>query len=111
MKICTKCHVEKSEESFHLRDKRTGLRRKQCKECVNAALRGDNRRYVRNKQAYIDRNHRRRAETRKALYEYMQDKACETCGYNKSIAALQFDHINPAKKRAAISQLVKDGHS
>ena len=35
LKICTKCGKPKSVDQFYWRDKSTGLRRSDCKECVN----------------------------------------------------------------------------
>jgi|ERR1035437_1256081 5-methylcytosine-specific restriction endonuclease McrA len=34
MKTCTKCGLEKDEEEFYVRDKATGQRRKDCKDCI-----------------------------------------------------------------------------
>ncbi len=39
----------------------------------------------------------------------MHGGVCFQCGYNKSLWAFHFHHINPAGKIAAVSELVKNG--
>ena len=43
---------------------------------------------------------------RKKLLILSMGGACSVCGYNKNIAALEFDHINPADKITEVSNLL-----
>ena len=45
----------------------------------------------------------RRREIKQSLVDYKGGK-CEKCGYNKSLKALQFHHLNPKDKKFAISE-------
>ena len=46
---------------------------------------------------------KRYAERRKQVDKIKLDKGCADCGYNKHPAALQFDHVDKAKKNFQIS--------
>lgn len=50
----------------------------------------------------------RRDLARKFVYDYLLTHPCVICGEDNP-AALEFDHIDPAKKRGAISRLVAAG--
>lgn len=49
----------------------------------------------------------RRRELKKMAVEYKGGKCCK-CGYNKTLSALEFHHIDPAEKDFSIS---KNGHT
>lgn len=40
---------------------------------------------------------------------YKMNKGCSRCGFNGHPVALEFNHIDPSTKIAAVSQLVKKG--
>ena len=47
----------------------------------------------------------KRRAIKKALIEYKGGKCCR-CGYNKSIRALEFHHLNPDEKDFGISKCI-----
>lgn len=115
MRTCTKCHIEKEEKDFFVRNKHSGRLHAQCKLCYK-----DNRQtyyayhYAKYKDAYLVRakirRDRIRAEFHSNMLNYMYDKACEDCG-EADIRVLELDHINPKLKSFMISQSVKLGFS
>jgi hypothetical protein len=78
IKKCTKCGIEKELKEFHFR--RTENRHNSwCKECL----------YFLQKARWKDRK-------RKAIF--LLGGKCSRCGYDKSLAALHFHHLDPSKK-------------
>jgi hypothetical protein len=80
---CRSCKTEKSEDLFFKASK-SKCYDKICKEC----------------------KHRKMMERRHALKLFaIQFKGgkCSKCGYNKSVAALEFHHIDPTKKEFSIT--------
>mgnify|MGYP001015714682 CR=1 FL=1 len=74
---CSKCKEEKSEECFYKKSK--DKFHSWCKQCL----------YLAQRERWKDRK-------RKAV-ELMGGK-CSSCGYKKSLAALDFHHLNPEIK-------------
>lgn len=64
--------------------------------------------YRQNKQQYIDRNRKRRAELKKWIRDYKSDKCCEFCGEDH-IACLDFHHKNSDTKERGVSSLIARG--
>ena len=54
---------------------------------------------------------RYKAEKRKWLNSYKSHLACELCGYNKHVAALQFHHRNSSEKERSISRMMNQNAS
>jgi hypothetical protein len=82
-KVCPHCKEEKNISEFYLRRNKKD-KSPYCKICTNI-------------QTVV----RQRAMKQKAV-EYKGGK-CNICGYDKSIAALEFHHIDPTKKDFSIS--------
>ena len=78
MKHCYKCNLDKIDTEFY-----SGTNR-YCKKCT--------RDY---------RNSQRRSHKQEAV-DYKGGK-CSICGYNKSLRALEFHHIDPKEKDFSIS--------
>ena len=53
---------------------------------------------------------RNQVSVRSWLLAYLQEHPCVDCGITDT-RVLQFDHLDPTEKRAAVSTLVSDGHS
>ena len=54
-------------------------------------------------RAYAERN-------REYVRAFLKDNPCVLCGYS-DIRALEFDHIDPMKKRFKISRIIQRGNS
>lgn len=61
----------------------------------------------RTKQGVIDRQTQRRIVAKKRIVEHCGGK-CVRCGYNKSIASLQFHHKDPSEKEFNIRDMFWD---
>ena len=86
-KICPTCKEEKEEiEGFGYHNRKTGLIRSICKDCL----------YTIQKKRWKDR--------KRKVVELFGGK-CSKCGYNKNLAALQFHHLDPTQKEYSFSQL------
>ena len=85
---------------------------RQCEICGNTfeiLEKGYTRRYCYNCSPKVDKNLTyaqnitiKRRAIKKSLVEYLGGK-CQKCGYNKSIRALEFHHLDPNKKDFGIS--------
>lgn len=88
-KTCSKCGLEKELTEFHVRNKKTGLHRNDCKLCNNAASR---RSYRENRndrltyrKAYVSNNKDKVTEARKAYYEtHKEELLCRNKEYRQA---------------------------
>lgn len=85
-KICCKCYCE-------FDTKKNGATRKYCFDCVP-----DN---------YLKDGNSLKKIIKKWSLDYKGGK-CEKCGYNKSILALEFHHLDPKEKEFSISDIKLD---
>ncbi|MBV8643879.1 MAG: hypothetical protein JO225_08175, partial [Candidatus Eremiobacteraeota bacterium] len=108
MKHCGRCHLEKSEDEFNLRDARTGRRHSICNECRRVYCRNyyyadparfNARKRVRMK-GYRERN-------RRYIKDFLRTHPCVDCGEGDPVV-LEFDHVRGVKNRE-ISILVSEG--
>lgn len=101
---CSQCGVTKPRDRFPARGRI-------CLECRRANGRSH---YRRNRAYYLAkaraRNARTKDEVRAWLLEYLSRSACADCG-NVDIRVLEFDHRDPASKRAEVSVLAENGYS
>jgi hypothetical protein len=99
------CHEEKPEDDFAFRSIATGVRQDHCRAC-HAAYRRQH--YLRNRQAYIEREVARmtgyRIENRIRTFEYLSTHACIDCG-ETDVLVLEFDHRDPTTKRSEVARL------
>jgi hypothetical protein len=72
-RICIRCDTKKSNSEFYERCDRTNKVQSYCKQC--------------NKDLVIER----KKELKRKCVEY-KGGVCESCGYNKCMAALEFHH-------------------
>lgn len=102
-KICTKCQLLKSIDSFSFRNKTKNTRRSWCKECFKILdkIRHNTEEFKNRKRKL---QHELAIRIRQFKYDYLNDKCCSDCGENR-IACLQFDHND--NKKANISNLQK----
>lgn len=69
------------------------------------------REYALHKERYSDRNRTRRAERKVWFFEtILKGKVCEKCGENCP-ACLDFHHIDPKTKTAAVSRMINEFRS
>lgn len=94
-KVCTKCGIQKSVDSFSARKDRPGLYKCYCKSCRSA----DN--VVYNRDASEDR----RANIRAFIWNYLCDHPCVDCGENDQMV-LEFDHLRD--KKHGISRMAQN---
>lgn len=111
MKTCGKCMKEKEDDCFPYKNKAKGIRNSVCKICHKEYTKTH---YLQNKSAYIDRakgnNPEYVARNRKLMFEYLESKECVDCG-EKDLVTLDFDHTDPATKKANVSRMVSSGSS
>lgn len=115
MKVCSKCQLGKPDSEFFTRDKTTGRLHAQCKKCYQlhrSSYYTDH--YRKYKSQYLLRARIRRnkvkADFHAKMLAYLSNKLCLHCGEN-DIRVLEFDHLDPSKKRFTISQGFRLGYS
>jgi hypothetical protein len=102
MKKCSNCRIEKELDQFGPGPKRKGGGRyvaSHCHECRRLLART---RYKDKGNAYWED---RRDFHRLKLFEYWQTHSCIDCGISNPVV-LEFDHRDPAQKKANISTLI-----
>jgi hypothetical protein len=109
-RICTVCKEAKDTTEFFAKDKSKGWLHSQCKSCYKTKrLSFMEEHYAKYGDAYRARARIRKAAIKKIrqeqLYEYLQGKACENCGFN-DMRALDFDHQDPKTKRFGIARAI-----
>jgi hypothetical protein len=91
------------------RDVGFGSRENICLECRRERGRAH---YAANRDYYLSKTRRRNAATtarvRSWILEYLASHPCVDCGTD-DVRVLEFDHVDPGVKRAAVSVLVANG--
>ena len=82
MKACTLCKVEKDESEFYVRNKETGLLRRECKACIKER----------------DKINRDPEANKAACSQYYNTHRAEVAQYNREQAALKKTYIAEVKK-------------
>ena len=130
-KCCSKCGLDKPLSEYH--DKKRKKQRKDgsfhywqsksahCKACHYALQKDNNDRYADYYRKYRQDNKEKISEKTKAFYirnmsewwsilsQFVELK-CSVCGYDKSSAALDFHHVNPADKESTVHKLMGQGN-
>ena len=82
--------------------------------CLDCRRKRGREHYSENRPYYLAKakkaNVRNQIFVRSWVLTYLQKHPCVDCGITDT-RVLQFDHRDPAEKRAAVSKLVADGHS
>ncbi len=115
MKKCTVCFLEKSESDFYVKAKLTGKLHSHCKGCYAQKRKlFHDAHYTKYGDAYRERARIRAANIKRLrqdkLYEYLKNKSCSICGFD-DIRTLDFDHIDPTKKRFSIARAINERYS
>lgn len=114
-KVCSVCNLEKDVKDFYFKNKDKGWLHAQCKSCYSEKRKS----FMPEHYAKYGDVYRSRARTRKAtvkkirqnqLYDYLEYKSCEQCGFS-DIRALDFDHLDPAIKKFSIARAINDCYS
>lgn len=98
-KRCTKCLMSKQPEEFKVENYETGRLHGWCKPCYKKYFAEYNKRRdrstekERSKEKYNNSIKPRRVDKKRALVALLGGK-CSLCGYCKSAAALDFDHLH-----------------
>jgi hypothetical protein len=108
---CTGCGQTKEADAFGYRNKAAGRRHRRCKTCVAGYSRTH---YVARKARYIaasrKNSHRRRRGLARLVIEYLRTHPCVDCGQDDPLV-LDFDHVDPTKRRGTVYRLVHQGLS
>lgn len=103
MKRCSRCKKEKTVDEFNFKNKATGTKQYQCKECSRIYIRLH---YERNKKYYLLKAHKRnkknRNEIKVYIWNYLTEHPCVDCKETDPIV-LEFDHLS--SKLATISNM------
>lgn len=109
MKNCSKCGEAKPEEAYAFKNKATGERRVQCRQCVSV---GDKERYAtsaKRRDDIIANNKRWLEKRRNEVRARLSAEGCIDCGIH-DIRVLEYDHTE-GTKTAGVMQLVSQGKS
>jgi hypothetical protein len=105
--ICSNCGIEKPLAAFPSRKDRPSGRGTICLECGRAYRK---RHYAENRDYYLTKASKARQEVDarhlRLLVDYLTGHPCVDCG-ETDVRVLQFDHIDPELKNAAVSLLLR----
>lgn len=105
-RCCNRCGVQKDLGEFSFRNRAKGTRNHTCRPCFTAYRREH---YLTNRDAYVARNvgnaRQRRRLWKERLWGYLAEHPCVECGEADPLV-LEFDHREPAAKRADIYSLI-----
>ena len=110
-KVCSRCQVKKSEDSFNFKIKRKGIRQTYCRECHKVYLKDHydkNSDYYKRKARVHTKRYQKKA--RKLIYEFKLGNPCTICGEDDP-RVVEFNHVDPNTKDHNISEIVNSGHS
>ena len=107
---CGKCSIDEENINYNAKEKICEI----CGKSFTTIKYGQNRKYCFECSPYSYKEQSKnitaiRTAIKKQLVKYKGGK-CEICGYNKSLRALQFHHINPEEKDFSISNNLLNGH-
>lgn len=108
-KWCPGCEAERPAEDFPPNKARSDGLGSVCRVCqrllnnASWARHGEKRRET--KALYLRRV---RQENRRRVLEYLSRCSCEDCG-ETDVIVLEFHHLDPSLKRAAVATLVSEG--
>ena len=107
MKICSSCRKEKQVEKFNFKNKASGLRQSQCKECTRLLIKNH---YNKNRGYYLvkagKRNKVLRDQANLFVQQYLLKNPCVDCG-ESDVTVLEFDHTGKIPKFKAVSHLLR----
>lgn len=102
MKTCPKCN--RSDVEFNLKTKNGKVvQQTYCKECNKLYQKNH---YLQNKKTYREKDKQHVKNRYQNFLVFMQDKSCMDCGH-KDPRVLEFDHRDPATKKANVAVLVR----
>ncbi len=106
MKTCPTCKLEQPNSEYNKNCRKKDGLQNTCKTCNKLSSR---KHYLNNKDkvkaAVRARNIRVTDESKKVVYDYLLTHPCVDCGEDDPIV-LEFDHIDPETKVAAIAKLI-----
>ncbi len=106
MRVCARCHVEKALSEFPIKNAARGTYRSYCRPCCRAY---GKEHYRKSTAVYIARSKARapidRKRNREFIAQYLSTHPCVDCGEADPVV-LEFDHRDPATKRAEVGRLI-----
>lgn len=106
-KFCSGCLQNLPLSDFGINKSKIDGKQTQCKQCRNKYAK---QHYRSHRRYYYDKSADRREQLRQQLEEYKRQLACEKCGYNEYMCALDFHHIDDTKE-INISDVCRHGWS
>ena len=111
MKECAHCRKIKDEKEFAWNNKLLRIRQKHCRDCMSEFNKASYAKKGKKEKQRIYDNRRLRGEAaRQYVWDYLSTHPCVDCGETDP-RLLEFDHINPKKKKAPVSALATGRHS
>lgn len=104
LKECCTCHELKPLSKFNKRQQSSDGLQSRCRDCSRMWYLGNRTAHMAN--AALRRN-RVRGELQDKLARYLQAHPCVDCG-ETDIRCLEFDHLDPTAKVAAVSFMVQE---
>ena len=92
-KLCSKCKNRKETTEFSFKNKASGTRRADCKECCKTNA---SNHYIENKESYKNGVLKRRKLAREWILGFLSVRACVDCSIT-DIRVLEFDHTSDNK--------------
>ena len=109
LKICTACKLSKPLSEYNKNRSRKDGRQSRCRECDRK--RG---RELYAKGTYLktilERRRERKTAKKQYLWDYLLKNPCSHCGEQDPVV-LEFDHLDPNLKVAAVSEMASDDAS
>ena len=111
MNECTKCKNKKTLDEFNFKNKKLGIRHRQCRSCTRLLIKDH---YSKNREYYLSktlvRNSAIKSEINIFMRDYLLKNPCIDCG-ESDITVLEFDHKGEVPKLMAVSSLVRARYS
>jgi hypothetical protein len=106
MRVCARCHATKPLAEFPIKSAARGTYGSYCLPCRRDYAKEH---YQRNVAAYVDRARARalidRPRNRAFVAQFLSTHPCVDCGESDPVV-LEFDHRDPATKRADLARLI-----
>jgi len=110
-KVCIKCKAEKLISEYQFKDKKNGLIRAQCKDCIREYRQEY---YSNNKKGAVEyaklSSKKTKYRNQQFVWDYLLEHPCVDC-FESNPVVLDFDHRNSSEKVFDINRAVASGWS
>jgi phosphopantetheinyl transferase (holo-ACP synthase) len=104
---CATCKEWLSVDEFSIRNKKTGVLQRLCKECMRPYRR---KWYRKHHEEQVARTLANRLAKKEAIRD-MKSNPCTDCGQTFHWAVMDFDHLDGKEKESSVSVMVQNGVS